>query len=163
MKYPKKLMQRATSTLWKGISTAGALIDQGASGGLYFDASSAGDSTQTSHSVGGAPVLNTSRSNPQYTGGDTDSGYGYSYCMFDTLAAKSGVSVPELLRVLGLMPLEGYDGEGGFYLRNYGERLPLRGGYWGNSSLAGVCALNCFNARAYSYHDVGFRAAFVNL
>ena len=153
----------ATSTLWKGISTAGALIDQGASGGLYFDASSAGDSTQTSHSVGGAPVLNTSRSNPQYTGGDTDSGYGYSYCMFDTLAAKSGVSVPELLRVLGLMPLEDYDGEGGFYLRNYGERLPLRGGRWMNASTAGVCALYLYEARALSNSNVGFRAAFVNL
>ena len=79
--------------------------------------------------------------------------------MFKALAAQSGVTIPELLRVLGIMPLDGYDGEGAFYLRNYGERLPLRGGNWTNGANAGVCALNLNYARAISSDNVGFRAA----
>jgi len=40
--------------------------------------------------------------------------------------------------------------------------LPLRGGYWGNVSEAGVFALNLMEPRANSYHNVGFRAAFLS-
>ncbi|MCA5581024.1 hypothetical protein LA360_28585 [Enterocloster clostridioformis] len=40
--------------------------------------------------------------------------------------------------------------------------LPLRGGDWGNTSGAGVFALNLNDARANSSHNVGFRAAFLS-
>ena len=152
-----------TSTLWKGISTAGALIDKGAAGGLFFDSSGPGDATQTDHGVATTPQLNTARTYPLYTGGDTNDYYGANSCMFRDLGAKDGVAIPEILRTLGIMPLSGYDGEGAFWLRNYGERLPLRGGDWGSTSGAGVFALSLNGSRAGSTHIVGVRAAFVNL
>ncbi len=46
-------------------------------------------------------------------------------------------------------------------MRNYGERLPFRGGRWGFGSRAGVFALCLFYARSYSDSGVGFRAAFI--
>jgi len=69
-----------------------------------------------------------------------------------------------LLKLLGLMPPGGELEGDGFWLRNFGERLPLRGGsYWGYESGAGVFALYLFDPRAHSNLGVGFRAAFVNL
>jgi len=155
--------ESAVSTLWKGISADDTLIDQDASGGLYFDSSAVGDAEQTEHVLSGAPILNTFRTNPQYTVEDTGAYYGVNSCAFKALAAQSGVVIPELLRVLGLLPLDGYDDEGAFFLRNYGERLPLRGGRWTLASGAGVCTLNFGNVRTYSTDHFGFRAAFVTL
>ena len=101
-----------------------------------------------------------------YTGGDVDAYYGHQYQTFESLGVKEGVTVPELAKVLGMYPLDttegGHDGDG-LWLRNYGERLPLRGGSWGDTSWAGVFALLLACSRAHSGHNVGFRAAFVNL
>ena len=41
--------------------------------------------------------------------------------------------------------------------------LPLRGGNWADLLRAGVFALNLNESRADGSHNVGFRAAFVNL
>ena len=112
-------------------------------------------------------VLSTLRNNPQYTGGDVDAYYGHQSQTFESLGVKEGVTVPELAKVLGMYPLNategGHDGDG-LWVRNYGERLPFRGGScWDYLSRAGVFALNLNNPRASSNWDVGFRAAFVNL
>ncbi len=98
-----------------------------------------------------------------YTGGDVTSYFGHQYQTFESLAAKSGVTVPMLLKILGIAPPGGELEGDYFWVRNYGERLPLRGGYWGDGAGAGVFALNLDGPRASSNHDVGFRAAFVNL
>ncbi|GAC42343.1 SUMF1/EgtB/PvdO family nonheme iron enzyme [Paenibacillus popilliae] len=42
------------------------------------------------------------------------------------------------------------------------ERLPIRGGNWGNGSAAGVFALNLNHARSYSHSNLGFRSAFIS-
>lgn len=47
--------------------------------------------------------------------------------------------------------------------RNFGERIPIRGGYWLDGTSAGVFALNLYNARTYRSWGIGFRSAFVNL
>ena len=47
------------------------------------------------------------------------------------------------------------------WTRNYGERLPLRGGDWYYQAGAGVFGLGLDNARTYADGVVGFRAAFV--
>ena len=100
-----------------------------------------------------------------YTGASVDvyNYFGYQVHTFETLAAKSGVTVPMLLKILGIAPpTTGLDGDN-FWIRNYGERLPLRGGSWNNGAGAGVFALNLNDARANRSHNVGFRAAFVSL
>lgn len=43
------------------------------------------------------------------------------------------------------------------YIRN--ELCAISGGYWDSSSDAGVWSLYLYNARTYSYNDVGFRGA----
>ena len=82
---------------------------------------------------------------------------------FQTLAAKEGVSVPTLLKLLGIMPPVGELEGDGFWARNNGERLPLRGGTFWDPSTAGVFALYLSSPRAFSSDHIGFRAAFVNL
>ena len=111
-------------------------------------------------------VLSTLRNNPQYTGGDVDAYYGHQSQTFESLGVKEGVTVPELAKVLGMYPLNategGHDGDG-LWVRNYGERLPLRGGSLLDSAGAGVFALDFDGSRSNSWVHVGFRAAFVNL
>ena len=129
---------------------------------LYFDNTVAGDNTQTSHEIVADPILSADRTNPMYTGGNTDSEYGYSSVDFADLAAEVGVSVPNLLKYLALYPVDtGDHGGDNIYVRNYGERLPLRGGAWAHGATAGVFHLNFISARSIVSSAVGFRAAFI--
>lgn len=74
-----------------------------------------------------------------------------------------GVSEAALqrLRALALMtpgaPIE----TDRFYIYLAGERLPTRGGNWGNGGDAGVFALDLRRVRAYASAHIGFRPAFV--
>jgi len=49
----------------------------------------------------------------------------------------------------------------GFFINLTSERLPIRGGNWGNGSRAGVFALNLDDARSHAHATIGFRPAFV--
>ena len=158
--------ESATSPLWRAMLQDGTLVAPGPAGTLKYDNSVTGDATQTNHDIGGAMELSTVRNNPLYTGGDVDDYYGYQHQTYESLTAKTGITVPEIAKVLGLFPTNpttgGHDSDG-LWVRNYGERLPLRGGSWYNSSWAGVFALDFNNPRVLSLANVGFRAAFVNL
>lgn len=59
-----------------------------------------------------------------------------------------------LLEPAGALP------QGRIYMRNFGERLPYRGGYWNNGSYAGLAALNLGNSRVDTNTSIGFRPAF---
>ena len=97
-----------------------------------------------------------------YTGGDVNDYFAHQDQSFESLAAKSGVTIPMLLKLLGIAPpTTGLSGDH-FWCRNYGERLPLRGGSWSYTSGAGVFALNLNDPRAHSTADIGFRAAFLS-
>jgi hypothetical protein len=49
---------------------------------------------------------------------------------------------------------------GAIWVRNYGERLPFRGGYWSGGALDGLAALYLYDRRSTSYGTIGFRPAF---
>ncbi|MPM29142.1 hypothetical protein SDC9_75682 [bioreactor metagenome] len=151
----KHIDQSDTSVQWKAILPDGSFVAPGTANTLKYDSVSAGTVGQV-----GAIQLNTviSNSNAPASGDD-----GYIYNTFETLTAKSGVNVPIILKMLGLFPVDASHGGDGLWVRNYGERLPLRGGSWNNGSGAGVFALSVHVSRAHSSHYVGFRAAFVNL
>jgi hypothetical protein len=51
--------------------------------------------------------------------------------------------------------------KGQIQLRNYGERLSIRGGHWGDGADAGVAALILGWSRSIVYGSVGFRPAFI--
>lgn len=59
-----------------------------------------------------------------------------------------------LLEPAGALP------QGRIYMRNFGERLPLRGGSWGYGANAGLAALSLGNSRAAASTDFAFRPAF---
>ncbi len=129
---------------------------------LYFDNTTPGDATTTDHDVGGDPILSADRTNPMYTGGDGDTYYGWSQVRFQTLTAETGVTVPDLFKWLALYPADtGDHGGDNLWVRNYGERLPFRGGRWGFGSGAGVFALDLCCVRSGSGGGIGFRAAFI--
>ena len=136
----------------------------------YFDSPAAGDN-QGSDNLG-APILSDSVTN--YAGNQGDNGYyDYNYnANWNTLDIKGSWDPPAILKQLGVAPKK-YDGtntdqlsifssvHGAIWVRNYGERIPLRGGNWDNASLAGLAALYLSTRRSYSNWGVGCRPAFV--
>ena len=84
---------------------------------------------------------------------------------FKALTAADGVTVPDLLRRLAIFPPAVVSAIAGdrVYVDNSLERLPLRGGYWLNTSLAGLFFLILRHVRSNVGTSIGFRAAFCNL
>ena len=138
----------AGSTLWKAIMPDGTLVEPGTAGTLKIDGTGANNFT---------PRINTSV-NYQTTGD------GSGNIAFKDLAAVDGVNIPKLLIALGLCPEESaaYGGDR-FYMRNHGERLPLRGSAFLNTSDSGPSALHLIDVRSDSIVSVGFRSAFCEL
>lgn len=137
----------AASTAWRAILQDGSLVAPGTADTLKFNATGAGGT--------GSPQLATvvtSQSDGSASASQT----------FSALTAASGVTVPAILKALALMPVAttGMDGSR-FFMRNLGERLPIRGGSWDYGSGAGVFALSASNPRSLARTDVGFRPAFV--
>ncbi len=50
--------------------------------------------------------------------------------------------------------------QGRLYMRNFGERLPARGGVWDNGASAGLAAVGLHCSRAFTHTTFGFRPAF---
>jgi hypothetical protein len=138
--------QSATSSEWKAILQDGSLVTPGTADTLKYDATDANGA--------GSPILNTTLTS-QSTGTE------YSITYFESLSAETGVSVPALLIALGIYPVGAGLGGDRILVRNVGERLPIRGGYWNHSTYAGVFFLNLLYDRSLRYSNVGFRPAFV--
>ena len=132
-----------TSTLWRAIDQNGNMVMPGTPGTLKYDR------------VGNVFQVGPTIDNPRISASNT----------FRTIGAKTGATIPNLLRLLGLFPPADVSNisRGNFWCNNDGERLPLRGGDWHNGSGAGVFALNVNTARCNSSWNVGFRSAFVSL
>jgi len=142
--------QTATSALWQAIlATDGSLVTPGTAGTLKHDYTAA-------PAAGSANIeLATTIANAQAD----DTPYGSK--SFETLTAHAGITVPDLIKALGLFPIDTSHGADIFQFRNNGERLPYRGGGWDNGGSAGVFALNLHNPRSSVGTSIGFRSAFV--
>ncbi|HFI8041355.1 TPA: SUMF1/EgtB/PvdO family nonheme iron enzyme [Escherichia coli] len=116
----------------------------------YFDSTMA---------KGGAPRLSDAVVNRLGTIGDnTDIGYTADE-KFDVMT-KTGTYVSnQLLKRLLVEPSTVLP-KGHVYMRNFGERLPCRGGAWGLGGVAGLAALNCYYSRVFADGFLGFRLAF---
>lgn len=119
----------------------------------YFDSTTAS---------GGEPVLSDSITNYLGTIGD-DSNTGNSANVTWQSVTKSGTyTASELLRRALIEPAASSNNASGrLYMRNFGERFPLRGGNWYGGSSAGLAALNLNSPRGSSYNNLGFRPAFL--
>ncbi|WP_298029659.1 SUMF1/EgtB/PvdO family nonheme iron enzyme [uncultured Dysosmobacter sp.] len=159
-----------TSEAWKAIKAEdGSLVEPATGEGtLYYDSPTEGDAQTTDHQYANDVELNTKREHPFYTGdSSTNPYYASNNRAFGTIGKNASITtVPDIAKILGVYPVESTaDALNGdwFWCRNYGERLPLRGGHWYDTSRAGVFALNLDHTRLLSTQSVGFRAAFVNL
>lgn len=130
---------------WKAILTDGTLVAPGTTDTLKWDATGEGGT--------GYPVLDTTVTSQ--SDGTTSAQRQYK-------DLTSNVTVPDLLKRLGIYPHEVNMTRGRFYMRNLGERLPIRGGNWNYSSIAGLAAAYLHNPRSYASTYVGFRPAFVS-
>lgn len=136
-------------------------LDNWVDTGVFIDNTVAGSDEKGGGKIGGDIIFSDERENPMYTGGDVDDHYSYNSTTFEDMGAKEGFAVPELLKYLAIAPTEGdHDGDG-IYVRNYGERLPSRGGLWTVSATAGVFNLYLSHRRADSPTHLGFRSALV--
>ncbi|GHX89440.1 hypothetical protein VCSRO111_0568 [Vibrio cholerae] len=80
--------------------------------------------------------------------------------VWGSMSKDASYSGNERLQRLMIEPIACTSALGGrFYWNLYGERFPLRGGYWGDTSSAGPAALNCNLPRSYTLGSVGFRSA----
>lgn len=131
---------------WKAILQDGSLVAPGTDLTLKYDAT-------TPITIGTGVTIRT----------DT-----YKYNTFGTVAAAEGITIPNILKLLGIAPA-GSAAELGsdyIYIRNdlegaYAETLPRRGGSWGTGAYCGVFALGLNNNRSDTYGYYGARSAFL--
>jgi len=122
------------------------VIDQWVDTGAAFDVES------------GNLVINDTVVNPM-----DEASNEYKDRLLENITAATGYTIPDLLKHLAIAPLDANHGGDNVWVRNYGERLPRRGGYWINGSEAGAFALDLTDERSHSYSDFGIRSAFVSL
>ena len=140
----------ANSTAWRAILQDGSLVAPGTAGTLKFD--------YTGNPANGTTAfhITTTLEHQQ-----KDDAAGYGGKDFGTLTAKTGVTVPDLLKALALFPNTDRTGRGYIYFRNNGERLLIRGGNYGNGGNAGEANGNFNNPRSNSNVNVGLFSAFL--
>lgn len=134
----------ASSTLWKAIAADGTLVEPGTAGTLKYNY------------VSGHIQLTSGDITPEDTWrGDT----------YQNMTLDSALTVPEIAKALLIYPDEpgGDYGGDGHYMNNSGERLPRCGGYWGDSSGAGVFGVGLDYPRSNSFTSFGFRSAYCEL
>lgn len=134
----------ASSTLWKAIAADGTLVEPGTAGTLKYNY------------VSGHIQLTSGDITPEDTWrGDT----------YQNMTLDSALTVPEIAKALLIYPDEpgGDYGGDGHYMNNSGERLPICGGRWLNTSSAGVFYVYLGNPRSDSNASIGFRSAYCEL
>jgi len=147
--------------------------------GVFLD-SSGTTGTDTVASGNGAPQLSASRLVPSDDCGDglgsSAPDYDYTSIGGDTgwrtvalttgydglaLATRQKMMQAMVAAKLTQATAAPYSANGYISCRNYGERIPIRGGVWDFGSLVGVAALLLYYLRSIAYDVIGFRPAFL--
>jgi hypothetical protein len=124
---------------------------------VYFD--------NTVATTGGAPRLSSARDNAlvdpnsssvTHTAMTMTAGYDALHATARQKMLEAGIALR--LTQAGSNP---FAPKGTVYLRNYGERIPLAGGIWFNTSNAGLSALDLSAVRSNASSFIGFRPAFI--
>lgn len=108
--------------------------------------------------TGGRLILNSLIANKTGDAGNNGSGNGNT-SVWRTVEKSSSYVENLLMRQMGIEPPVGAVLNGSVYSRNYGERIPYRGGSWSYSDGAGLGALLFRYSRVYAHHSFGFRPA----
>lgn len=156
-------IHKADSHLWHAITEEGEYSAHGEKNTLKLSSHAAGDDREEDHPLG-APVYDTKIENYAFKDRYSTGNYGYYDCRFSQLGAADGVKIPLLLKALALYPENNDPRDGVFVVRNYGERIAVRGGKFDSMDRAGQFSLHFYNPRYYHGGNVvGFRSAYVNL
>jgi formylglycine-generating enzyme len=86
----------------------------------------------------------------------------YGGSAFSSLSARTGVTIPTLMRLYGIMPMLTNNPKGHTWMRNYAsqERVACGLGYWSNASNAGWGYSNGDDySRSNAYGSIGFAVA----
>ena len=118
----------------------------------YLDASSP---------TGGSPILSNAITNRLGAIGDNANAGNSANSDWRIMAKAGGYVSNQALRRLLIEPATILP-QGRLYMRNFGERLPYRGGNWTGGAGAGLAALNLGYSRALTVTDMGFRPAFAS-
>ena len=118
----------------------------------YLDAST---------TTGGAPILSNQIINRLGTIGDNANAGNYANSDWRAMTKSSGYVSNQLLRRLLLEPSLTLP-QGRIYMRNFGERLPYRGGRWNDGADAGLAAVALSASRVSTNTNLGFRPAFAS-
>lgn len=157
-------IHRADSHLWHAITEEGVYSAHGETNTLKLTSRCPGDGIEADHVLEGSPVYDTSIENYAFTDRESTGNFGYYDCRFSELRAAEGVKIPLLMKALALYPENNTERDGIFVMRNYGERMAVRGGKHDSRDRAGQFALHFYNPRYYHGGSaIGFRSAFVNL
>ncbi|MEA4865361.1 MAG: hypothetical protein VB088_08185 [Sphaerochaeta sp.] len=141
--------QSAVSALWKAILQNGSLVAPETTDTYKWDYVNAAPAS------GSAPfLLNITKDNPPADATP------YGAQTFSALAAKAGVTIHDLLRLLLIMPPLANSPLGTQYMRNVGERLGYAGGHWNYTSNAGLGFRLADYERSNALNALGFRPAF---
>ena len=141
----------ANSSHWKAIDKSGNLVAPKSANTLKFDYTVDPGTVNTGK---GVPKLVTALAHQQTTDDP------YAAGQFEDMTADGSITPPEILKSLAIYPDGTKANHGDYiYMRNKGERLPVRGGGFNNSSNAGVFALNLNNPRSNTWDSIGFRSA----
>ena len=133
----------ADSAAWKAIlGSDGSLVAPGTAGTLKYD-------TTTRKLVTNLTAGTAVNQSGEYT----------------TIGIEGSLTAPEIAEALILYPDDPSGDYGGdyHYWNASGERLPLVGGSWGDTSGAGVFDVGLADVRSYSVTYLGFRAAYAEL
>ncbi|WGY77580.1 SUMF1/EgtB/PvdO family nonheme iron enzyme [Aeromonas caviae] len=116
----------------------------------YLDASSLS---------GGSAILSSAITNRLGALGDNANTGNFASVDWRSMTKAGGYVSLQALRRLLVEPASVLP-QGRIYMRNFGERLPYRGGGWSDGSNAGLAALVLHYSRVYMPPNLGFRPAF---
>ena len=135
--------------------------------GVRFDSTTTGD--ESSSGDIGDPVISDAVT--KYAGPvGSNEQYGYTQIAnWKDLTKKVDYNIPASMLQAAIAPVTLSGGaysqnpKGALYVRNYGERSLIRGGYWywGYGVSAGLFYLNLNNHRSHSVNNIGFRPAYI--
>jgi formylglycine-generating enzyme len=148
---------------WKALDTNGNPVPPGSPNTYKYDGLKEGNSNLKAAMVGEGVQLNTRVDHPHYSGTIKNGDYAYSIMPFQKLTARSGVTAHIRLKQLGLYPVSESLNNENLFVRNYGERIALRGGSWYDGVTSGLWELYLRDSRDFIFPDIGFRAAYVDL
>ena len=110
--------------------------------------------------AGGSPRLNSQVINRLGAIGDSANAGNSANVEFKLLTKEAAYTPSELMRRLLIETATANNLQGRLYMRNFGQRLPIRGGYWHVGVDAGLGALLLNNSRSNSNSRIGFRPAY---